>query len=213
MFSIRVPTIPGAESLTRGGTGMVRGRERASSRIACVVGVVALGTALIAHAGGAAAAATAIPRPEGAGPPVAASGIGTEAALDNPRCRHDDPKYGPYGRFDSTEIGGGPVCVQEWKAGSDNGGATTQGVTRNRITVVAVIHNDEQLKSDPVPPKTRGNNSLGTYQDAIYDYLLPNMRFYETWGRDIEIKFHTSSGNDEAAQRADLVAIKAMKPF
>ena len=39
------------------------------------------------------------------------------------------------------------------------------------------------------------------------------MRFFETWGRDIEVKFVTSSGNDEAAQRADLVAITAMKPF
>lgn len=58
-------------------------------------------------------------------------------------------------------------------------------MTKNRITVVAVVHNDEQLKSDPVAPKTRSNKSLGTYQDAIYDYL-PNMRFYETWGRDIE---------------------------
>ena len=81
--------------------------------------------------GGPAAAAT-IERPDGAGPPVAASGMGTQAALDNPRCRHDDPKYGPYGRFDTTEFGGGPVCVKAWKAGADNGGATAQGVTRTR---------------------------------------------------------------------------------
>src|SRR5262245_28733990 len=39
------------------------------------------------------------------------------------------------------------------------------------------------------------------------------MRFYETWGRDIEIKFVVSSGDDEAAMRADAVKIKAMKPF
>ena len=39
------------------------------------------------------------------------------------------------------------------------------------------------------------------------------MKFFETWGRDIEVKFVTSSGSDEAAQRADVVAIKAMKPF
>jgi hypothetical protein len=193
---------------------MAGGRDRARRRVALVLAALGVGVALAVPAAQTASAGTAaIPRPEGAGPPVPASGIGTDAALDNPRCRHDDPKYGPYGRFDDTEIGGGPVCVKEWTAGDDNGGATAQGVTKNRITVVAVIHNDEQLKSDPVPPKTRSNNSLGTYQDAIYDYLLPNMRFYETWGRDLEIKFHTSSGNDEAAQRADLVAVKAMKPF
>ena len=43
--------------------------------------------------------------------------------------------------------------------------------------------------------------------------MLPQMRFYETWGRDIEVKFHDIAGDDEAAQRADLVAVKAMKPF
>ena len=39
------------------------------------------------------------------------------------------------------------------------------------------------------------------------------MKYFETWGRDIEIKYLTSSGSDEAAQRADVVAVKAMKPF
>jgi len=192
---------------------MMRGRARARSRIACVVGVVALGVALVGPAGGSPAGAAATPPPEGAGPPVPASGIGTPAALDNPRCRHDDPKYGPYGHFDSTELGGGPVCVKAWTAGDDNGGATSQGVTKHKITVVAVIHNDQQIKTDPVPPKRLADNSTGRYQDAIYDYMLPEMRFYETWGRDIEIRFYPSSGDDEAAQRADLVAIKAMKPF
>ena len=150
---------------------------------------------------------------EGAGPPVPASGMGTQAALDNPRCRHDDPKYGPYGRFDSTELGGASACVKEWKAGADNGGATSQGVTKDKITVVAVIPNDQQKASDPVAPKQRAGGAPSSYQNSLYDYMLPQMRFFETWGRDIEVKFVTSSGNDEAAQRADLVAIKAMKPF
>ncbi len=139
--------------------------------------------------------------------------MGTQAALDNPRCRHDDAKYGPYGRFDTTELGNGAPCVKAWKTGDDNGGATSQGVTKNRITVVAVIPNDEQQKSDPVAPKQRTGGAPSTYQNSFYDYMLPQMRFFETWGRDIEVKFHESSGNDEAAQRADLVAVKAMKPF
>ena len=160
-----------------------------------------------------AAGAATIARPGGAGPPVAASGMGTQAALDNPRCRHDDPKYGPYGHFDSTEIGGGPVCVKAWKAGDKNGGATAQGVTAKKITIVALVPNEEQLKADPVSPKNRADNSASTIQDALHDYLLPQMRFYETWGRDLEVKFYTSTGDDETAQRADLVAITAMKPF
>ena len=47
----------------------------------------------------------------------------------------------------------------------------------------------------------------------MHDYLLPLMKYYETWGRDIEVKILTSSGNDETAQRADAVAAKADKPF
>src|SRR5262245_37551480 len=193
---------------------MTRTRERAGRRVAVFVGITAVVAALVAPGTGTGpAGAAAIPRPEGAGPPVAASGVGTQAALDNPRCRHDDPKYGPYGRFDSTEIGGGPVCVKEWKEGGDNGGATAQGVTKDKITVVTVVHNSEQQKTDPVPPKRLADNSAGSYQDAWYDNMLPQMRFYETWGRDIEMHFYVSTGNDEAAQRADLVAIKALKPF
>jgi hypothetical protein len=155
---------------------MARGRDRVRRGVA--LAALALALVLVVSAARAGeAGAPAIPRPEGAGPPVPASGLGTQAALDNPRCRHDDSRYGPYGRFDSTEVGGGPVCVKEWNATDDNGGTTAQGVTKNRITVVAVVHNEEQLKSDPVAPKTRSDNSLGNYQNAIYDYLLPNMRF------------------------------------
>jgi hypothetical protein len=129
---------------------MTHGRARVARRAASVLGILGVGLALVLPAAGApSAGAATLPRPEGAGPPVPASGVGTQAALDNPRCRHDDPKYGPYGRFDSTEIGGGPVCVKEWKAGANNGGATAQGVTGKRITVVALVPNEEQLKADP----------------------------------------------------------------
>ena len=193
---------------------MGEGRTRANRWVGSVVGAVAVATALvIPTVQPLAAGAATIARPAGAGPPVAASGMGTQAALDNPRCRHDDPKYGPYGHFDSTEIGGGPVCVKAWKAGANNGGATAQGVTAKKITVVALVPNEEQLKADPVAPKHREDNSASTIQNALYDYLLPQMRFYETWGRDIEVKFVTSTGDDETAQRADLVTITAMKPF
>ena len=163
------------------------------------------------------AGAATIARPEGAGPPVAASGMGTTAALQHPRCRKTNPSGdvlgGGYGRFDSTVIGGGPVCVKPWKAGADNGGATWQGVTKDKVTVVAVLPNDTQLESDPVTPKHKADKSASTYEDAVHDYVIPQMKFYETWGRDLEIKFVKSSGSDEAAQRADVVTIKAMKPF
>jgi hypothetical protein len=163
------------------------------------------------------AAASTLARPEGAGPPVAASGMGTQAALDNPRCRAESPAgeelAGGYGRFDSTVVGGGPVCVKAWKDGSDNGGATHMGVTKDKVTVVAVLPNEQELQADPVKPTYKANKAPSTYENAIHDYVLSVMKFYETWGRDFEVKYFTSTGEDEAAQRADVIAIKAMKPF
>ena len=136
------------------------------------------------------------------------------AALDNPKCRHDDPKYGAYGRFDSTVVGGGPVCVKEWKAGADNGGATCQGVTKDRITVVAVVPNDTQLETDPVTPNAQGGQVAEHVRardprrpDA------PDEVLRDVGPRHRDQVHYTSSGSDEAAQRADVVAIKAMKPF
>ena len=137
---------------------------------------------------------------------------------NNPKCHHDNPNYGVYGRFNGTTVGGGPICVKPWKDGDDNGGATSPGVTKDAITVVAVVPNDTQLSGTSVAagttPVSRVDMSPGgTYADAIHDYLLPLMKYYETWGRDISVKFVTSSGSDEPAQRGDAVTIKALKPF
>lgn len=191
---------------------MAVGRPRACASVATFVGFVLAG-ALVVPGSPADAAAAALPRPDGAGPPVKASGMGTQAALDNPRCRYGDPRYGPYGRFDATSVGGGPPCVKAWKSGADNGGATAPGVTRDRIKVVFVIPNEEQQRTDPVKPTDRRSNTTGTHPDAIHDYLVPQLRFHETWGRDLEVHFFTSTGSDEQAQRADIVAITALKPF
>src|SRR5262245_28919449 len=202
---------PGGEVMTR--------RRGSGSRI--TVGIVALATCIAALVVPAIATAPAgaaqIARPEGAGPPVKASGVGTTEALNNPKCMKKNPAgddlYFGYGRFNSTIVGGGPVCVKPWKDGNDNGGATSQGVTKDKVTVVAVLPNETQLQSDPVTPKHLADKSPSTYEDAVYDYVLPQMKFYETWGRDLEMKFVTSSGSDEQSQRADVVKIEAMKPF
>src|SRR4051794_21051179 len=119
----------------------------ASSGFVCAVLVGAL--VALGNPAGVGAATASLQRPEGAGPPVKASGMGTQAALDNPRCRHDKPEYGPYGRFDTTSVGGGAPCVKEWEQGANNGGATSQGVTKDRVKVVFVLPNDEQFKADP----------------------------------------------------------------
>ena len=166
---------------------------------------------------GATAAGAAVAPPSGAARPPAGSGIGTTAALQNPRCSHDDPQFGVYGRFNSMIAGGGTVCVKPWHAGDDNGGSTAPGVTKSTITVVGVVPNDAELagvsRAAGTAAVNRASDATGTYKDAVHDYLLAAMRYYETWGRDIEMKFVTSSGTDESAQRADVVAITAEKPF
>jgi hypothetical protein len=177
-------------------------------------GVAVVAAALAAPAALVAPAAAVQP-PSGAGKPTPGSGIGTAAALGRPDCSHDDTaRFGVYGRLDSTVVGGGPVCVKPWTDGDDNGGATAPGVTADRILVYAVIPNADQLsRVGGATPMNRVTNSRGTYEDAVHDYLLPLMKFYETWGRDVEVRFYTSTGQDDAAQRADAVAIKAEKPF
>jgi hypothetical protein len=194
-------------------------RRRACSRFAVIgAALTVVGAALVTPVGTAGAAVATVKAPRGAGTPVAASGIGTAAALDNPKCQHDNPNYGVYGRFSGTSVGGGPICVKAWKDGDDNGGATSQGVTKDAITVVAVVPNETQLTGTSAAagtaPVSRVDQSPGgTYADAIHDYLLPLMKYYETWGRDVDVKFVTSSGSDEASQRADAVTIKALTPF
>jgi len=194
-------------------------RRRSGSRIATVLVAVALGVSSLVISGVTAApgGAATLPRPKGAGAPVPGSGVGTTAAVNNPECHKTNPSgdtlYFGYGRFNSTVVGGGPVCVKPWKDGADNGGATAQGVTKDKVTIVAVLPNDQQLQSDPVKPKHLADKSASNYENAIHDYALSLMPFYETWGRDIEFRFVTSSGSDEAAQRADVVKVKAMKPF
>jgi hypothetical protein len=167
--------------------------------------------------GAASAAVATVKAPPGAGRPVAASGIGTSAALNNPKCTHDDPRFSVYGRFNSTTVGGGAICVKPWKDGDDNGGATSPGVTKDSITVVAVVPNESQLSGTSAAagtaPVRKSDQSIGTYADAVHDYFLPLMKYYETWGRDVDVKFVTSSGSDESSQRADAVTVKAEKPF
>ncbi len=63
------------------------------------------------------------------------------------------------------------------------------------------------------PAMNTQTGAAGTDEDAAHDLLLAMRPYYETWGREIDVKLYTSTGNDEAAQRADAVAIKAMKPF
>jgi hypothetical protein len=178
--------------------------------VVAVAALLAVGSALAVPAAG------VVQPPKGAGKPTPGSGMGAKAALENPECVLDE-RTAPYGRFSTSIVGGGPLCVKPWEQGDDNGGKTAQGVTTDRVEVVVVVPNDQQIEIQAqqggTPPQNRTDMSRGRYEDAVHDYLLPYMQYYETWGRDIEIKFVKSTGSDEESQRADAVTVKAEKPF
>ena len=175
---------------------------------AVVVMTVAVAASLPAATAGAAEQAP------GTGKPPSGSGINTSAGYANPIC---DPKDGPYGTMQFVLEGTGPVCLPEWK-GKDNGGATYQGVTKDAIKVVALVPNAQQLAvlGSRSFPTNYATGQPGTVSDALNDALAAYKHAFVgpyTAGRDIQMEYVTSGGDDEAAQRADAVAVLDKKPF
>ena len=156
------------------------------------------------------------PRPApGTGKPPAGTGINTAAAFANPLC---DKNAGPYGRLDFVVEGGGPVCVAVWKEGKDNGGATYQGVTKDTIKVVVLVPNEQQMAAVPATerPIELRDRPARHGQDVFSDALAAYEHIFggpTPTAATIELEFVTSTGDDEAAQRADAVTVKAKKPF
>ena len=140
---------------------------------------------------------------------VAATGALTEAATKNPKC---DPTTG---RF-KFQFYAAPPCVKEWKATDDNGGATAQGVTKDSIKVVVLWNElppDQIAMPGVYTNQATGRNEQGGGRASVLDENEVFKHVYETWGRTVEYEFVKSTGPDETAQRADALAIKAMKPF
>lgn len=154
----------------------------------------------------------------GTGVPPEGTGIDTPAAFENPLCDRDE---GPYGKLNfivkggGPDRGGGPICVAEWD-GSDNGGSTHQGVTEDSVKVVALVPNAEQnssVRAQAQLPIDNATGETGTMEDALRDALVPYQEFFETYGREVQLDVVTSSGSDEAAQRADAVTVTSTEPF
>lgn len=193
-------------------------RTRASRRLKVTVAAVAVAvcapTVLSAGPGHAAADKVVVKPPEGAAKPAPGTGMGTRAALDDPRCNTGEA-YSVYGRWDLASVGSGPFCVRPFEEGEDNGGATSRGVTVDAVKLVAVLPSPArgEAQAQAAPPRSRVDNSTTTWADMVHDYLYAYLPFYETWGRDIEVVLYESTGTDETSQRADAVAIVAEKPF
>lgn len=153
--------------------------------------------------------ALAVELAPGAGEPTAGSGIATTAALENPRCTVDD-ETGPYGRFPNFAEATGPVCVRPFEDGEDNGGSTSRGVTADAITVVYLV---PAADATGQTSSNRATGDAGNDRDAFHDIIVPQMQYYETWGRALDIRYVESTGADEAAQRADAITVLGLEPF
>ena len=157
----------------------------------------------------------AVERAPGTGKPPTGTGINTPGAFANREC---DKNAGPYGRLNFVTEGSGPVCLAVWN-GADNGGATYQGVTKDSITAVVLVPNDQQLAAAATARAQVVTNYAtrqdGTVPNALADALAAYEHAFGSYmyGRTVELDVVTSTGDDEAAQRADAVAVKAKKPF
>ncbi len=104
-----------------------------------------------------------------------------------------------------------PPCV-EWKTGSDNGGATARGVTRDKVLVISWLGQEDpatrqaltsaRLNDDPAKVKRA--------YDALFKY---SNQHFQTYGREVvfeEMKASGPSTSDEA-MTADAVKIATEK--
>ena len=181
--------------------------------------LVALGAALAAATASIAFVSTPVaaaqpPQPKPAlGKAPAGVGIGSKAALAQANC---DPERK---RTNYNTVGGGPFCVNPWPEGKTNGGATAPGVTATTVKVLVLTPTAEQEAAQRSRggslPVNQVTGERGTWEDAFRDFntVASKSGAYQTWGRTVELEFQESSGSDEAAQRADALAVAAKKPF
>lgn len=95
-----------------------------------------------------------------------------------------------------------PPCVKAFPEGADNGGETAQGVTADTIKVI-------YLEPNAYADEASERGSYLAAKDAVEIYN----RFWETYGRTVDLINVQASGPDETAQRADAIKIAEMEPF
>src|SRR3954469_22364168 len=105
-------------------------------------------------------------------------------------------------------------CVKPFTG--DNGGATAQGVTADSIKVVVYV--GDPAKNPLQAAQVRGagaDTSPATAKETYQGYIDLFAKYYETYGRKIDVTYFDGSGGpmDEVAARADAKAIADMKPF
>ncbi|MGZ4734390.1 MAG: ABC transporter substrate-binding protein [Acidimicrobiia bacterium] len=105
-------------------------------------------------------------------------------------------------------------CVKPFKG--NNGGATADGVTADSIKIVAYIGDPAKNPLQAASIKGAGADiSPATAKETYKGYVDMFAKYYETYGRKIDLQFFDGTGGpmDEVAARADAKAIADMHPF
>lgn len=106
-------------------------------------------------------------------------------------------------------------CVAPWPKGADNTGATYNGVTKDKITVV-VYRAPQTPQGQAVATAVGADDTREQTAATRAGYVDLFQKHYRTYGRTVEIKYLDGSGpgTDDAAGRADaLKAAREMKAF
>ena len=103
-----------------------------------------------------------------------------------------------------------PTCAPAWADGADNGGATYQGVTADKVTVVYF----REAKNQQVTTLLAAENLRATreqeieFMEAAQDFI--NKR-YETYGREVDFVIYDASSCPETPQNEERCVQEASK--
>ena len=92
----------------------------------------------------------------------------------------------------------------------------TKGSRRTRSTssCSSPTSSSSRARQPGQSPVNHATGETGTVTNAFKDtFAAFEHQAHQTYGRKINLVFVTSSGDDETAQRADAVSVKAKKPF
>jgi hypothetical protein len=106
-------------------------------------------------------------------------------------------------------------CYLPWD-GSDNGGATEQGVTADEIKMVVYLAPDADPVLDYITDAINNDDTRADVEDTITKHVEMLNTYYEFYGRKLVVEYYESAGTstDAATARADAVKIaEEMDPF
>lgn len=194
-----VATGPGGSTFTTSGDGSAGGPGSGGGAA----------SELAAGGGGGDGAATAGVGTGGPGGGAALPGPGSAGPFafgEGPNCRPDGRQVGISHYM--------PPCVR-WETGTDNGGATSDGVTGDQILVVRWLGQIDPGTSAILQSANLADDreTVGRSYDALRRYANQH---YQTYGREVVFQdFHASgpSENDEAMIADALEIAEEIRPF